>query len=557
MAVLKLNQRGAIVIMTVFFVIILIAFAALALDLGRLYVLRTDMQNAADAAALAGAVELDGKPDARNRAVRAATNLLSHKGQFSTSPELLKQLASYWNSDPAADPATNPFVFYSWIGAEPDAASWDCNKSTESWEDGVAGSKCITTDDADARYIRVKLDPELTTAEKKDSGIDFYFLPVLSLITGSPITEGFTKVMAIAGNTDSSICNLPPLMICEPEGGFDAHLSRGQQVILKTQGAGATWLPGDFAFLEPVQCLEGEADCTSISQLNKALAAQLAEERQLGCTPPVVSPLPGDRQATAYAVNTRMGLYGSYGGVTYSSDTFPSSTDIVDYPRDQNFEDINGNIDPNGRFGTGDWDPTTYFASHHNGMAPPFSTISRFQTYYWELNGTPSDWNEIYHNEWENNEVASLSDVAQFPNYDPADDPTSPPPDPAYAQCAQAPVGAAWDHPNNRDCLNLTGDPSKQPSETPPGTGVDWAKPSRRVWFVAALNCADYEDDINNRKPFTVTFGPDGNGEFVKFFLTEHVKKGPPTEIVAEYLGPASGEEEDHILIHNIVQLYE
>ncbi|MEJ2047958.1 MAG: Tad domain-containing protein [Dehalococcoidia bacterium] len=312
MAVLKVNQRGAIVIMTVFFVIILIAFAALALDLGRLYVLRTDMQNAADAAALAGAVELNGKPGARGRAVEAATKLLSHKGQFSTSPELLKQLASYWKPD---DPENSTFVFYSWIGAEPDPAAWDCNKSTESWEGGDTGPrlKCITTDDIDARYIRVKLDPELTTAEKKDYGIDFYFLPVLSLVTGSPITEGFTKVMAIAGNTDSTYCNMPPLMICAPPGGFDENLSVGQQVLLKTQGPGSTWLPGDFAFLYPVQCETGDSDCSIPTQLNKALISQLAQEQELGCTPPEVTPLPGNRQATAYAVNTRLGLYGYRG----------------------------------------------------------------------------------------------------------------------------------------------------------------------------------------------------------------------------------------------------
>jgi Flp pilus assembly protein TadG len=47
------RQRGAILVMTVLFLVILLGFAALALDLGRLYVLRTEMQNAADAAGVA------------------------------------------------------------------------------------------------------------------------------------------------------------------------------------------------------------------------------------------------------------------------------------------------------------------------------------------------------------------------------------------------------------------------------------------------------------------------------------------------------------------------
>jgi len=194
-------------------------------------------------------------------------------------------------------------------------------------------------------------------------------------------------------------------------------------------------------------------------------------------------------------------------------------------------------------------------------MAPPTSNMSRFQTYYWELYGTPSDW-DIYHTLWENDEVTDLDGPhgGTPPGTPPPNWPNRPEDPPNnIEQCRQTPVGDAWDHPSNRECLNLTGDPREQPSETPPGTGtgVEWAKPSRRVWFVAALNCADYEDEINNRKPFTVVFGDGGNGEFVKFFLTEHVKKGPPTEIMAEYLGPATGEEEDNILIHNIVQLYE
>jgi len=558
MAVSKVNQRGAIVLMTVFFVIILIAFAALALDLGRLYVLRTDMQNAADAASLAGAVELDGKPEARNRAVRAASNLLSHKGQFSTSPELLKQLANYW--DPA-DPQNSTFVFYSWINAEPDPVTYDCgNKPTEEWEGGDTGpkTKCITRNDEDARYIKVKLDPELTTAEKKDYGIDFYFIPVLSLITGSPITEGFTKVMAIAGNTDSTYCNLPPLMICAPPGGFDSVLSVGQQVLLKTQGPSATWLPGDFAFLYPVECSAGDTNCSIPDQLNKALISQLAQEREVGCSPPEVTPLPGNRQPTAYAVNTRLGLYGSLLGTDYSDNDYPAATDTIDYPKDDNLDDTSSTYDPLARYGSGNWDPVDYFATHHGGMLPPHSNMSRFQTYYWELYGAPSDWNDIYHNQWEDNEIASLSNVAGFPNATPPVDPAQNP-----QKCTQATKGGGPAHAHDWDadpyCENYTGDPRLMPQYTSP-PGVRWEKPNRRVWFVAALNCTDYADDINNNKPFRLTFGEGGNGEFDKFFITNHVraaKQNERTSIYAEYLGPASGEEKRHILIHNIVQLYE
>ena len=66
------KQRGAILVMSVLFLVVLIGFAALALDFGRLYVLRSQMQNAADTAVLAAAAELDGQLGARQRAVNAA-----------------------------------------------------------------------------------------------------------------------------------------------------------------------------------------------------------------------------------------------------------------------------------------------------------------------------------------------------------------------------------------------------------------------------------------------------------------------------------------------------
>jgi Flp pilus assembly protein TadG len=49
------NQTGAVAIMVALLLIVFIGFAALAIDLGHLYVVRNELQNAADAGALAGA----------------------------------------------------------------------------------------------------------------------------------------------------------------------------------------------------------------------------------------------------------------------------------------------------------------------------------------------------------------------------------------------------------------------------------------------------------------------------------------------------------------------
>lgn len=70
------RQHGAVAIMFAISVFVLFGFMALAIDLGRTYVVRTELQNAADAAALAGAVELNqtatGVTNAVNRAIAIA-----------------------------------------------------------------------------------------------------------------------------------------------------------------------------------------------------------------------------------------------------------------------------------------------------------------------------------------------------------------------------------------------------------------------------------------------------------------------------------------------------
>lgn len=54
------RQRGAVAIMVGLSLVVLVAMLALVMDLGQLYITRTELQNAADAGALAGAKELNG-----------------------------------------------------------------------------------------------------------------------------------------------------------------------------------------------------------------------------------------------------------------------------------------------------------------------------------------------------------------------------------------------------------------------------------------------------------------------------------------------------------------
>ena len=52
------QERGAVLVLVGVLMFVLIGFAALAIDLGHLYVVRNELQNAADSGALAGAHNL-------------------------------------------------------------------------------------------------------------------------------------------------------------------------------------------------------------------------------------------------------------------------------------------------------------------------------------------------------------------------------------------------------------------------------------------------------------------------------------------------------------------
>ncbi|MDX1351864.1 MAG: pilus assembly protein TadG-related protein, partial [Thiomicrorhabdus sp.] len=162
------KEQGAILVMGAFILTILIGIAAFALDLGRLYVLRAEMQNAVDAAAISAASELNGEAGARDRAMAAASQeVLGHLAHFSKQSELLDNLQP------------ENFTFYTWIGSNSDASEQpsDCNKT--------ADGKCLASGDDDASYVEVRLEP---TGDGPYT-IDLFFLPVLQLMTTEPVAS--------------------------------------------------------------------------------------------------------------------------------------------------------------------------------------------------------------------------------------------------------------------------------------------------------------------------------------------------------------------------------
>jgi hypothetical protein len=297
------GQHGYVLVMLVLVLVVLLGIAALALDLGRLYVLRTEMQNAVDAAALAAAAELNAQEGALTRAEAAGRGLIQSDSHFAAADDK----ALLGEGDDIG------FEFFTSIAP-----------------------KTPTTNYADAHYVRVTLDPALDEdGESGRYGIDLFFLPVLNVLNIP--TQRFVELTASAlAGRHFYMCNYPPMMICDPleaEGGLKENMDAGQQIVLKKQGGGSTWGIGMFGFLYPVDPETGE-----FLPGSSELGPYLADESKMGCTPPVVKTSTGNVANLSNAWNTRFDIY--------DKNPFNYPTAYQDYPPATNITDYGGYYNP-------------------------------------------------------------------------------------------------------------------------------------------------------------------------------------------------------------------
>jgi Flp pilus assembly protein TadG len=99
------NERGVVIIWSAFFMIMMLGFVALGIDVAKIMATRTELQNAADAAALAGASALDlttGKLRPDSALIRATFTSQNNKA-FVDGPVAVTLLAG----DVAVDPDEN------------------------------------------------------------------------------------------------------------------------------------------------------------------------------------------------------------------------------------------------------------------------------------------------------------------------------------------------------------------------------------------------------------------------------------------------------------------
>lgn len=380
----------------------LIAAGGLAFDYARMATMDTELQNAADHAALAAASQLTGEAGACSRASGAAVNFLTNQTRFAK-----------------IDANNNVNVT---VTAEP---TCDAVGNIKFWQDKNKANAATT--DANARFVEVTVNGRQA---------DFALTPVVAAIN-----SGTINATAMAG-LGSAVCKVPPLMICNPTPGasFNAAGRVGQGIKVVAHQNGQSWSPGNFGFLNAGQTNNGAPDLlAAMAYQNAALTCASTETGEVdpGATVPAID-----------AANTRFDIYnfasggGSTLGACYSGScpaaqnvtkdlihpttTFSGNNEckihnsgwkLIDpltdgfwpraplagdgpmtqlddnsvvtamgLPRDNCHYTSYGSTCTEGRIGDGKWARGDYFNKYHAGNFPAnASTMTRYQTYRWEI----------------------------------------------------------------------------------------------------------------------------------------------------------------------------
>lgn len=405
------SDSGAVAPIVALSLVGLIASAGIAFDYAQLASLDTELQQAADQAALAGATQLDGTTGALERATAAAQVLLTNETRFAN------------DGNASGRAVTVPTVVFYQTRAD---AEGDTNGFTD-----VARFK-------DARFVRVAI----ATRRAR-----YALTPIVGLVASPNL-----GAEAVAG-LGSAICKVPPLMMCNPQEtgtnkNFDLSGYVGRGMLLVAGGGGGSWAPGNFGYLN--------TGTTGANALEYSLGANNPPGNCLALDG--VTTKPGENTSVVNAINTRFDIYqnglvndcstgncspspnvrkdvvrpeGTTSNCGFATGSDPwdlppaanrylpdpttgasaSSNVVMGHPRDIcHSVSQNGNC-ANGRIGNGTWDRNLYFFSNHRTLYPTpttvpnngwqsipslvtfanansisdLSKITRYQVYRWEI----------------------------------------------------------------------------------------------------------------------------------------------------------------------------
>ncbi len=459
----------------------LIGIAGVGWDYGRLMAMDSELQNAADQAALAAATQLDGRDGAMVRARAAANDYLAN-----ANSQWVNETRMANDGDGRAISSLS-FRFF------------------ESYDSATDTFGTEVTDDANAADANV-------VAVTVDGREAFY---ALTPLVGA-ISSGDIEASAVAG-LQSAACNVPPLMFCAPQGNnnFPTAADIGIGLDLRERNNQTDFFaPGNFDLLQI------DYDGVAPNEQNRTLGLN---SDLLGCSGAELVTRPGNRDTETEAFNTRFDLYQNPLACRSGGDFCPAEvtrSNLVRVVR------INGNnpnatcqntsggdmvpiedLDPAlgieeqglpldscqlsggcASFGDGNWNVNAYMTNVHGGAALPSSadlnsdgSFSRYEVYQWERA------------------------------------------DPARRQVQEL-ARVQTSQPNRTTLYCSAPEPTIGAPVVPSSTQKD-----RRVLTVASVDCTN----VQGRVPISVI-------KFVDLFMLQPAaSNGSDTQIRAEIVGPA------------------
>ena len=188
----KRHQRGAVVIIFGLMVVVLIAFVGLAIDLGRFFVIKSELQNAMDACALSAASQL--RPGASDP--NALTRAVAYGKVFITGPDAVRNKVNFQSM--TLDPNVIEITFGTTNGPNDSSnykSATDANPNT-------------------AKFVKCNYPL---------SGLPIYFMRILRLIgLGDDFQTQTVSAWAVA-TRDAPIAGCIPVAACAVPGGNAAN----------------------------------------------------------------------------------------------------------------------------------------------------------------------------------------------------------------------------------------------------------------------------------------------------------------------------------------------
>jgi Flp pilus assembly protein TadG len=275
----------------------LIGMGGVAFDYAHLADLDTELQNAADQAALAAATQLDGSNGSRARATAAAQSLLRNTSFFASN-------AGADSNDPTKVTTAEVEFFQSY------------NETTDEYGDP-------SSSDSNAKVVRVTVGGRRA---------DYALTPVVGVIT-----SGTVDAQALA-SLSSGVCNVPPLMMCGPAGEeFPTAADIGRGVLLQPGPNVGAWAPGDYGYMD-------FGDGASGVKINLGRNNETA-----GCVDMSngIPTEPGNKASVTDTLNSRFDLYPAAATkcVSATGDFCPSENTHKDLAKTYEVE-VNGNAPP-------------------------------------------------------------------------------------------------------------------------------------------------------------------------------------------------------------------